>query len=62
MNRKYVPWFYETQVKLLEPNVNAFTPYFKFRFTTPVVFDGGSDNIYFYLNSLSGSEPFKPKT
>ena len=46
----------------MEPNVNAFTPYFKFRFTTPVAFDGGSDNMYFYLNSLSGSEPFKSKT
>jgi len=62
LNRKYVPWFYENQVKLLEPNVNMFTPYFKFRFTTPIVFDGGYDVIYLYLNSLSGSEPFLSKT
>jgi hypothetical protein len=62
LNRRLVPWFYETQVKLVEPNTSVFTQYFRFRFNTPVNFDGDSDYFFIYLNTLSGSEPFKSKT
>lgn len=45
---------------MLEAVSGAQTKTFKFRFNTPVNFDGPNDYMYIYLNSNSGAnEPFK---
>jgi hypothetical protein len=61
MNRKYVKGYYENQFRLIEATTNQKTPYFKFRFITPVSIDGSTnDYIRIFLPGSSAGQPFSP--